>query len=193
MTTAKRVRHGVLSIAACLAAMLGSTSVWADSGFYVGGSAGGASIEADFGNTPPIPGVPSSLDEDDTAFKVFGGFMFDLPLIELGVEAGYVDFGEPEIDILGNELSLSTTGYNLWGIAAIESGPVDLFAKLGYFSWELDAEILAASDSADGSDLGYGAGIAFSLGSLQVRGEYEVYDLDDFDVAMLSVGLVYRF
>ena len=33
----------------------------------------------------------------------------------------------------------------------------------------------------------------FGLGSLSVRGEYEVYDVDDADVSMLSLGLVYQF
>jgi len=34
----------------------------------------------------------------------------------------------------------------------------------------------------------------FGVGSLEVRGEYEIYDIEDSeDVAMLSVGLVWRF
>lgn len=166
----------------------------ADSGFYIGGSAGGATLESDFGSgTPPVPGLPASLDEDDTALKAFAGYRFDLPVIDLGVEAGYVDFGEPEIDVLGNELSINTTGFNLWGVATLDTGLLELFAKLGYIAWDVEASLLGASDSTDGSDLGYGLGVGFGLGPVRVRGEYELYDIDDFDLAMLSVGVEFRF
>jgi len=37
-------------------------------------------------------------------------------------------------------------------------------------------------------------GVKFSLASVEIRGEYEIYDIEDSDdVAMLSVGLVWRF
>ena len=56
-----------------------------------------------------------------------------------------------------------------------------------------DLEFLGDSESEDGTDLGYGLGAAFELGPLEVRGEYELYDLDDADLSMLSLGLLYRF
>lgn len=164
----------------------------ADSGFYIGASAGGATLEADFIDTG-IPGFPTDLDEDDTALKVFGGFNFDLPVVDLAIEAGYVDFGEPEITVLGEEITLDTTGINLWGIAGIEAGPIDLFAKVGYIAWDVELSALGDSATEDGSDLGYGLGLSFGLGDIKVRGEYELYDLDDADLSMLSVGIVYQF
>lgn len=164
----------------------------ADSGFYVGGSVGGATLEADFGDTG-IPGFPTDIDEDDTAFKVFAGYKFDLPVLDLGVEAGYVDFGAPEIDVLTEQVDIEPTGINLWGIAGIEAGPVDLFAKLGYISWDIEASVQGQSISDDGSDMGYGVGLSFGLGAVSVRGEYEVYDVEDADVSMLSLGIVYQF
>lgn len=164
----------------------------ADSGMYIGGSVGGATVEAEFGDTG-IPGFPTSLDEDDTAFKVFAGYTFDLPAIDLAVEAGYIDFGGSDIDVLGQNVKLEPTGINLWGIAGVDAGPIDLFAKLGYIAWDLELSALGNSASEDGSDLGYGLGLSFGLGAIKVRGEYEVYDLDDADVSMLSVGLVFQF
>ena len=181
------------SLSLLLAAMaLTPFAANADSGFYIGGSVGGATLEADFGDTG-IPGFPEDIDEDDNAFKVFAGYKFDLPVIDLGIEAGYVDFGAPEIDVLAEEVELEPTGINLWGIAGIEAGPVDLFAKLGYISWDLEASVQGGSVSTDGSDLGYGVGLSFGLGSISVRGEYEVYDVEDADVSMLSLGVVYQF
>lgn len=164
----------------------------ADSGFYIGVGAGSAKVEADLGDTG-IPGLPSTFDEDDTAYKVFVGFNFDLPVVILSVEGGYVDFGKPEVDVLGDDLTVDTKGINLWGMAALEAGPVDFFAKLGYISWEADLAYLTEVDNADGSDVGYGLGMAFNAGPIQIRGEYEVYDIEDADASMLSVGLIYQF
>lgn len=169
----------------------------ADSGFYIGGSVGGATLEADF-DTATLPELPSSIDEDDTAFKVFLGYKLDLPVVTLGVEGGYVDFGEPEIPVTGipsvNEINLETTGLNLWGTAGVEVGPLDVFAKLGYISWDIEAGIAGfESVRDDGNDMAYGLGVAFGLGSLELRGEYEIYDFDDADLEMLSVGIAFRF
>ena len=192
---------------------VGRTSLWAlllavvwmplnalaDSGFYVGGSIGGASIEADIENDPTLPTLPDEIDEDDTGFKVFGGFMWDNPLIDLGVEVGYVDFGQPEVNVPTNVgdigVEFETSGINLWGIAGTEVGPLDVFAKLGYVSWDIEATIenVQGSISDDGSDIGYGVGAAFNLGSLQIRGEWELYDIEDADVSMLSLGVAFRF
>lgn len=164
----------------------------ADSGFYIGASAGGATIDADLDGIN-IPGLPSSIDEDDTATKVFAGYTFDLPLVDIAVEGGYVDFGEPDIDILGQALTLDSTGFNVWGIATFNAGLIDVYGKLGLIAWEVDAKLLNDTASDDGTDPGYGIGAAFGIGPLAVRGEYELYDLDDADVSMLSVGIVYRF
>lgn len=175
-----------------LAVLLTPALANADSGFYLGAGAGGATIEADLGITG-IPGLPSEIDEDDTATKLFAGYTFDLPLIDFAVEVGYVDFGEPEINVLGDNLTFDTTGVNAWGIATFNAGLIDLYGKVGLIAWEADASFLGQSDSEDGTDPGYGIGAAFGIGPLEIRGEYELYDLEDADVSMLSVGVLYRF
>ena len=164
----------------------------ADSGFYVGASAGGATVEAELGDTG-IPNFPASLDDDDLAYKLFAGYLFDLPFMFAAVEGGYTDFGKPGISALGEKLTFDTSGINLWGIAGIEIGPVDLFAKLGYINWDADISGLGARANDSGNDPGFGAGLSFGIGPVSVRGEYEVYKLDDADISMLSVGLVYLF
>ena len=161
----------------------------ADSGFYIGASAGGAAIS----NSPEIPGVPLSFDEDDTAFKIMGGYRFDLPLMFAAVEGSYVDFGSPEVKILDSELSFDTQGISVFGIAGIELGPVELFGKLGGIAWDLDVRGLGETYRDDGFDFGIGAGIALGLGPLSVRGEYEYFDVGRGDISMLSVGVTYLF
>ena len=180
---------GAIALTAVLAA---PEAAEADDGFYIGVGAGGATLEADLGPSA-FPSLPSEIDEDDTAIKVFGGYNWDLPVVTLGVEAAYADFGEPDIDIAGDLLLIDTTALKLWGTAAINVGPVDVFGKLGTIMWDSEAEFLGSSDSTDGSDMGYGVGARFAIGSLELRGEYEVYDLDGADLSMLSLGVAYRF
>lgn len=164
----------------------------ADSGFYIGGAAGGATLEADIGEVT-IPELPNSIDEDDTAFKAFAGYIFDLGGIDLGLEAGYVDFGAPEIGTTFGPIEIDTTGVNLWGIAGVDAGPIDVYAKVGYILWDVEVSGFGESFSDDGSDLGYGVGLGFDLGKIKIRGEFETYDLDDADLSMLSLGILYQF
>lgn len=169
----------------------------ADSGFFIGGSAGGATLEAEFDPTS-LPGLPSSFDEDDTAWKLFAGYKLDLPLITLGVEGGYVNFGQPDLLVAGSGgpigIEVETTGLNVWGTAGVELGPLDLYGKLGMISWDIEAGIDGfGSVEDDGTDPAYGVGLSFGLGSLELRGEYEIYDFDDADYEMLSVGIAFRF
>ena len=166
-------------------------SALADSGFYIGGSFGNAGVDlADVG--------VSEFDEDDSAFKAFLGYRLDLPSVFVGIEGGYVDLGEPEVSEGAASASVDPTGLNLFGIAGLEAGPVDLFVKAGYIAWDVDVftdnglgQIEQFSD--DGSDLGYGLGLAFGLGPVQIRGEYEMYDIEEADVTMISVGFSYLF
>jgi hypothetical protein len=195
MATTFNKRKSWLMIAAA-GLFVFSVSVKADSGFYFGASMGGATLEAGF-DQGDFPQLPSSIDEDDTAFKIFTGYKLDLPVLTLGVEGSYANFGEPEIDVTGvsstDEVSIETTALTVWGTVGIEVGPADLYAKFGLASWDSDASSGFSSISEDGSDPAYGVGAAFGLGPLEVRGEYEIYDFDGADISMISVGVAYWF
>ena len=163
--------------------------VLADSGFYIGAAAGGATQDIEFGGPPEI-------EEDDTAFKLFGGYKFDMSVVDLSVELGYVDFGQAEIDTNAGEVVFAPTGINLWGVAGFELGAVNLFAKLGFITWDLETTTFAGKVSDDGTDYGLGLGAGFDIGKVQIRGEYELYDTSNVDVSMLSMlslGVVYSF
>jgi outer membrane immunogenic protein len=174
-----------------------------DGGFYLGGSLGQAGVELDLGGG--TPGIPA-FDEDDTAWKLFGGYKFDLlPVLKLSVEGGYVDLGGPSLDVtapgVDASLGVDTTAFDIFGVAGFDLGPVGVFGKLGYVFWDADLTLVDRLDpsnnesfSEDGSDLAYGIGASIGLGSLEVRGEYELFDLEDSeDVSMWSVGLVWYF
>ena len=175
-----------------LAAVTVSPAAFADSGFYLGGSVGNATVSAAI----PDPGFGNDIDfdESDFAWKAFGGFKFDLPIIDLGVQAGYFDLGGPSVDVAGETAGISIAGWEAFGLAGIDIGPLGVFVKAGMVSWDADLRIADLRGTEDGSDPAYGAGLRFSLGSVEIRGEYELLDISEADdVYMLSAGLVWTF
>jgi outer membrane immunogenic protein len=162
--------------------LLPASAALADSGFFVGGSVGNTTLEVDV------------FDESDFAWKGFVGYNFDLPLIDLGVEAGYVDFGKPSMTLMDETIELDPSGWNLWGTVGLDLGPLGVYAKVGYLSWDVEIRELGETFSDDGSDVGYGVGAKIGIGPVQLRGEFESYDIEDADkLDMLSVGLVWQF
>jgi len=157
-----------------------------DSGFYLGGSVGSASTEFD-------TGTEFSLDDDANGYKVFAGYNFGwVPMFDLAVEGSYIDFGEVSSGSGATKITASSNGWDLFGLAGMNFGPLGVFAKVGYFSWETDISgYLEGSD--DGSDPAYGLGVKFQFSSFAVRGEYEMFDAGDGDLNMISVGAAYTF
>jgi len=174
-----------------IAALAAPAPAHADSGFYVGGSIGRSLVDADISD----PGAGSlDFDDGDSAWKAFGGFNIDAFVIDLAIEGGYVDFGQPTDRIAGNDVGFELTGWDVFGLAGLELGPVGVFAKAGFIDWSADATVngtRVASDS--GTDPAYGLGVRFSLFSAEVRGEYEYFDVDETDVSLVSVGVVWTF
>lgn len=185
--------RGVASVAVVLAAsaiMLYAPESKADSGFYLGGSVGQAGVEVQ--DTSGIQ--PVSFDENDFAWKAFGGYKFDLPVVNLGVEGGYVNLGSPSGDLLGVPVVIETDGIDVFGVLGFDLGPLGVFAKYGMISWDAEFTVDGLSDAQDGSDPAYGLGATIGLGSIDIRAEYEVFDIEDSeDVSMISVGLVWTF
>lgn len=180
------------AIVLLLLAAISTSEVQADGGWYLGAGAGLTSLELD---VPGSDGNVFGFDEDDTAWKVYGGYVVDLPLIDLGVEGGYVDFGNPSALFPGFRAEAQVTGVNVWGIAGVDVGPVGLFGKLGAIAWDLDGQTTGSVDQSfgdSGADLGYGLGAKFMLFSLEVRAEYERYKIAD-NVDMLSLGVNWVF
>ena len=177
----KKIRISFICLSGILLAMPAAVFAGADTGLYIGVGAGDATLELDDG----------SFDESDTAYKVFGGYNLGLvPMIDLAVEASYVDFGNPSSP-LGN---IEVSGIDAFGLAGFNLGPIGFFAKLGLISWDVDAVGGGGKFSDSGTDTAYGIGARFQVMSLSVRAEYEVFDIDaDADLSMLSVSAVFTF
>jgi hypothetical protein len=151
---------------------------------YIGASVGSASIEAS------VDGM--AFDEKDSAGKLMIGYIFDLPLFDLSLEASYVDFGAPANDALGSSLEIK--GIDAFVVAGLDFGLVGAFVKAGTIAWDADARAGSFSSSSDGTDSAYGLGVRFNVASLFLRLEYERFDIDRADdVDLLSAGLVWRF
>jgi hypothetical protein len=191
----KSIKNLHRSLAALFAASLLALSgtAMADSGFYVGGSVGNATLEASFQD--PIGGGDVLFDENDFSWKAYGGYNFDLPSINLGVEGGYRDLGGPSVTALADTYGFDITAWDAFGVASFDLGPVTVFGKLGIVSWDAEVTISGVdAGSEDDQDTAYGVGASFNLGSFQLRAEYEMFDVSDVeDLYMLSAGFVYTF
>ncbi len=167
----------------------------AEAGFYIGGSIGQSAMEL-----PPDPNLV--FDEQDTAWKLFGGYHFDLGKLDLGVELGYVNFGEPQIGDATAFVGFETSGIEVFGVASLEAGVIDLFAKLGVVTWDVKGIIggdqvppeFQFSDSETGTDAAYGLGAQWNLNRFGIRAEFEGFDIPDTDsVYLWSLGVTYSF
>jgi outer membrane immunogenic protein len=171
------------------ASLLGPADAMADS--YLGASIGQSGVEVDAGG----PVQPLIFDEEDFAWKAYGGFSFDVALVELGIEGGYVDLGGPSGDVQGSLVEVDADGFDVFGVLGVELGPLGVFAKAGMIAWDASITVDGFdAGSDDGTDPAYGIGAKFGLGSLDLRVEYEIFDIEDAeDVTLLSAGLVWRF
>ena len=177
------MRKAIL-FAAALIALPVLPAVAADNGFYLGGSVGQANLKI----SDITDGISTAdFDADDTAFKLIAGIR---PLDWLGVEAAYVNFGEPEDTVLNQKLKADGDGISAFAVGFLPTGPVDLFAKVGLISW--DSKISGSFDDS-GTDLAYGVGAQFRVLGLSIRAEYEKFDISDVDLDMISIGVTYTF
>ena len=187
----KGLRRG-LAASALAAALLLSGPAMADSGFYLGGSIGNTALEVNFddGQGGFIP-----FDESDFSWKLYGGYNFDLPVINLGVEGGYRSLGGPSATFASQTFGIDITAWDVFGVAGFNLGPVVVFGKLGMVSWDAELSVSGFDvGSEDDQDTAYGVGASFNLGSFQLRAEYEMFDVSDVeDLYMLSAGFVYTF
>ena len=160
-------------------------AVAADNGFYLGASIGQANLKIDDLTSGAV--ANDDFDADDMGFKLIAGMR---PLDWLGLEAAYVNFGEPEDTVLGTKLEAEGDGISAFAVGFLPAGPIDVYAKLGLISW--DSKISGTFDD-DGTDLAYGVGAQFRVLGLSIRAEYEKFEVSDIDLDMISVGLTYTF
>ena len=189
-----RPNYVVSSIFLPVAVLFSSASIaGSDSGFYIGGSVGQATVEF---QDQTSTGETFDFSESDSAYKIFGGYNFGIiPLIDLAVEGSYVDLGEASTTLsTGATAGVEISGWDAFGLAALTFGPFSVFGKAGVIAWDSDFNIGGVTGSDSGSDPAYGLGAKLQFGSLAARAEIEYFDVGDLDdLFMGSVGLSWTF
>lgn len=194
-----------LAVAAALA--LGAMPAMAqDSGFYAGVGVGTFNVD--------INDVEDTLDfdENDTGFRVFGGWEFNQ---YFGIEAGY-DSGAKTDDTIGDiavdgieaDFGVDVKGFDVMLVGTLPIGETFYaFGKVGMLAWDadLDAEVreddgeggvitTTFSDDESGEDFAYGGGFGMNLGeNVRAQAEYTAYDISDVDADFISASIIWRF
>ena len=182
-------RKAVLLPVAALAALAVPLAANADSGFYIGGSVGSATLEEDFDGF--------SLDADNTAYRFVAGWQLgDM----LSLEAGYQNFGSFDDSFtVGGEpvnVSIEADGWMLGGTASLPLGPaLSLYGRAGAFIWDADAEVNSIVEGrTDDTNPYYGAGAKVAIGErIDLIGDWTRYELDDTESDVISLGFTLRF
>ena len=173
--------------------ILGVTPVFAenDSGLYLGAGVGRFNVKID--NVRDVGTTVQSFDGDDTTFKVFAGWRFSK---YIGVELAYMDLGAPSDSVNDLRVEAKINGVAPYVIGTLPLGPVELFAKAGYYFYDIkiNAESIRSLDDSR-QDFAYGAGVGITLFEhLHTRLEYEVIDISDLkDSNALWLSAAWRF
>ncbi len=170
-------------IGAILLTLSISGTALAQNGFYAGASIGQATIDG-------CSGV-NNCDDDDTAWKIFGGWELNP---NIAFEAAYADFGEISGSIGGSSVRTEADGWSLSakGILPLNE-KFDVFGKLGMIIWDVDGGGAASRGDDDGTDLMFGLGAQYMFNDQYgIVGEWEWYDIDD-DIDLFSIGALIKF
>lgn len=181
--------------------------------FYAGASAGMSSEDG----ACNMVDRTDSCDDGTTGYKLFAGSRLapttgqpGLPI--LGIEGGYIDFGESSAEgtrvkrpLLPFKTNSESSAFYLAGMGYMPVAPrAELFGKAGVTYWQQDSAVeipLDPTQNTNTSESGFGAllgaGAQYKLNdNLSIRGEYEQAfgvgkDNTEEDPSLLSVGAVF--
>jgi len=148
-------------------------------GYYLGGAIGQSDASS-------FCGGASGCENNDTAWKLFGGYKL---LEKVSVEGAYLNLG----DIRKDGQSSDVQGYGGYAVGALPvTEKFEALAKVGGVYWK--------SDNSDGNESGfslaYGVGAKMTLNeTTKLRAEWEkvtdveTSDTDKSDISMLTIGV----
>ena len=142
------------------------------------------------------PGV--SCDETGTAWKAFGGYMFNR---NLGVEVAFTDLGKAEATSPFGNASIKVTTWEIDGIGAWPiSTPLSLYGKLGLYSGTKEVSGLGFSAKDTNASVTFGLGVRYDMTpNLAARAEWQHYDKvggndtgDKTNIEMWNIGIMWK-
>ena len=195
--------------------MLSSLPAAADSNWYAGVGIGSAEVDISSSRAGErllgdgATGVNTSLDNDDTSYKITVGYDYSK---NFAVEAAYVNFGDFNLD--ANETGIAnpligsfdadTDGISIAVVGKLPlSNNVSLLGKVGAYYWNSDTDTSVTQSGApvpinevddNGTDFFYGVGAQYDFNKFSLRAEYEVYnDIIEEDYDVYTLNLMYHF
>jgi hypothetical protein len=152
----------------------------ADNGIYLGAGY----VQSDYGLEDPDIG---DFDDEDGGYKLIAGWRV---IDNFGVEVNYIDHGDATI----GDGRLGAETISGFAVGYIALPVVDLFAKAGATSWQVDARSNGISVDEDDLDFAWGVGIQARIWSLGARLEYEQFPIvDDEKLDTISLSFTYTF
>jgi OOP family OmpA-OmpF porin len=133
--------------------------------------------------------VSTIAHSSDDAWQVFAGYRFN-PYV--GVEAAYIDMGNPgdQFTATGYDghYHVRLNGFEPSVVGTLPIGPIELFARAGYYYYDVRLTVNAnsfANTSVDSShtreSFVYGGGIGVTfVDHLNLRAEYDQLDLTNY-------------
>jgi hypothetical protein len=164
-----------------LLAGLAPLALAADNGIYLGAGY----VQSDYGlDDPDLDG----FDDEDSGYKLIAGWRV---IDNFGVEVNYIDHGNalvpPDTRLGAETISGFAVGY-------IDFPVIDLFAKAGATSWQVDLDTVGFNGSDDDFDFAWGVGIQARFWSFGARLEYEQFPiLNDEKLDTISLSFTYTF
>lgn len=186
------------------------------SGLYFGASVGQSDSE-DTGSTDlswfNYTNINSeSSDTKDTALSLYFGYEFDFTEFSIGVEAGWIDFGENTFFSEGQDFSPGGDGKRTANVSAEADAltvsaqakkkvtkDISLFGRFGISSWNVSGTIegevfnalggLTGSTSNSVSDSGTDPYFGFGLEYKFLRFETGRYQMGETDTDYLTLGI----
>jgi OOP family OmpA-OmpF porin len=156
-----------------LVALLSAVAMTFSAGAMAQGMMSGAYVGLDVGQT-------DVGDEDDTGFKIFGGYQFHR---NVAAELGYgllFDKGGVELT------SLEAVAVGMFPLA----NQFSIIGKLGLA--RLEAEGFGESESD--TELTYGIGVQYdATRNLGLRLQWQRYSTDPDDIDFISIGVLWKF
>ena len=201
-------------------ALVPASNVYAEGQWYVHAAIG--DVDLDYDESDLTSDLLSrgwaitspNVDSSGTAWKVFGGFMFN---DYFGLEGGYVDLGDvstlftasiPPSDVdplLRDTFAVHPIQGDGWVAAGVVRWPFAddkfaLAARAGMFFWEADVDVRviqgatgSVSGDDDGTDAMWGVGIEWKLNETwSLTADYERYQFDDWlDAPSIGVRVTF--